>query len=569
MERAIRDHDWAATALGASDTWPLALRTVLRVMLQSRYSMWLAWGPELTFFCNDAYLPTLGRKRSWALGRPASQVWEEIWPDIGPRIEQVLQTGEATWDEGLLLFLERSGYPEETYHTFSYSPAPDDADGIGGMLCVVAEETERVVGERRIATLRDLAGALAGTRDEADVCQGIELGLGANLRDLPFTLIYLHDGDGGPARLAASTGLPSGHTLAPTLLEAGGEASLWGAPLILAGDAFAEIELEPVAARLGVELPRGGWERPPRRAIVLPITAQAHDRRAGFLIAGENPFRPLDDACLGFLRLAVGQVAAGLANAWAYEEERRRTEALAELNRVKTAFFSNVSHEFRTPLTLMLGPLEDALNDVRQPLAVEQRGRLEVAHRNSLRLLRLVNTLLDFSRIEAGRVQPNIALVDLAALTADLVAGFRSAVEQAGLFLHTDFTGLPSLVPVDRDMWEKVVLNLLSNAFKFTFEGGVTVRLALRGRNRGADRRGQRGRRAGVTNCPGCLSASIASRASAAAASRAAASASRWWRSWCGCMRAASRPRAGWVLAPASRCGSRRWRPARPKRREL
>ncbi|MBN8898198.1 MAG: PAS domain-containing protein, partial [Rhodospirillales bacterium] len=400
MAAAIRAHDWSRSRLGPPETWPRALHTVLRIMLGSRYAMWLAWGPDLTFFCNDAYRPTLGTKQAWALGAPANRVWAEIWPDIGPRIAHVLRTGEATWDEGLLLFLERSGYPEETYHTFSYSPAPDDEGGVGGMLCVVAEETERVIGARRVGTLRDMAAALAGARGEEEVCRALVQGLGTNARDLPFTLTYLLDPAAeqghGVARLAAVTGLAADHPLAAPRLDLDAAEPLW--PLRFGVD-LQELPLAPILARCGGPAPTGAWDRPPVRAVLVPIVAQGETRPAGFLIAGENPFRPLDDAYGGFLRLAVAQVAAGLSAAWAFEEERRRAEALAELDRAKTAFFSNVTHEFRTPLTLMLGPLEDALNDVGTTLAPAQRRRLELAHRNALRLLRLVNTLLDFSRI--------------------------------------------------------------------------------------------------------------------------------------------------------------------------
>ncbi|MBN8926211.1 MAG: hypothetical protein BGO51_15495 [Rhodospirillales bacterium 69-11] len=476
MAGAIRAHDWASTPLGSPETWPRALHTVLRIMLGSRYAMWLAWGPELTFFCNDAYRPTLGHKQGWALGAPANRVWAEIWPDIGPRIAHVLKTGEATWDEGLLLFLERSGYPEETYHTFSYSPAPDDAGGIGGMLCVVAEETERVIGARRVGTLRDMASALAGARGEAEVCRAIVQGLGTNLRDLPFTLTYLlGPDDAGRARRVATTGLDDDHPLAPAVLDLDAADPIWP---IRPEAGLQELPLARILARCGGTAPLGAWDRAPESAVVVPIVAQGATRAAGFLIAGENPFRPLDDAYVGFLRLAVAQVAAGLSAAWAFEEERRRAEALAELDRAKTTFFSNVSHEFRTPLTLMLGPLEDTLNDPAAVLPPDQRRRLELAHRNALRLLRLVNTLLDFSRIEAGRVQAAFRPTDLAALTADLVAGFRSAMERAGLRLETDLPPIGTPVHVDRDMWEKIVLNLLSNAFKFTFAGAITVRLA-------------------------------------------------------------------------------------------
>ena len=157
---------WSDTPLGPPDSWPASLSAIVRVMLTSRFAMWMAWGPELTFLCNDAYLPTVGIKRDWVIGSRSDRVWAEIWPDIGPRIDQVLKTGQATWDEALLLYLERSGFAEETYHTFSYSPLANDSGAISGMLCVVAEVTERVIGERQLSTLRDLVqGSRAARRD--------------------------------------------------------------------------------------------------------------------------------------------------------------------------------------------------------------------------------------------------------------------------------------------------------------------------------------------------------------------------------------------------------------------
>src|SRR3954467_14476 len=180
--------DWASTGVGVPEDWPNSLRAVVRMVLASRFSMWMAWGPELTFFCNDAYRrDTLGKKYPWALGRPAREVWSEIWHDIGPRIETVLQTGEATWDAALLLFLERSGYLEETYHTFSYSPLAGDDGRIEGMLCVVSEDTERVIGERRLATLRDLSAGISAARSEAEVLAAAGRHLDADQRSLPFS----------------------------------------------------------------------------------------------------------------------------------------------------------------------------------------------------------------------------------------------------------------------------------------------------------------------------------------------------------------------------------------------
>jgi PAS domain S-box-containing protein len=434
--------------------------------------MWMGWGEDLTFFHNDAYAPTLGVKIGRALGASAREVWKEIWPDIGPRIDHVLENGEATWDEGLLLILERSGFPEETYHTFSYSPLSDDTGRNVGMLCVVTEETDRIIGERRVATLRDLASNIAGKNTRDELWSAVANATASNLKDMPFTLTYLLE-EGGEARLVCSSGVAPGSPIAPAkmLLRSG----VWPLEDALAHRTMLTVEgLDDHFA----DLPRGAWDIPPREALVVPIARSGEDMPAGFLIVGVNPYRVNDSAYRGFIGLVCGQIASGLANADAYEEERRRAEALAEIDRAKTAFFSNTSHEFRTPLTLMLSPLEDLLaggNDT--PTVPVERSQLELMQRNGLRLLKLVNTLLDFSRIEAGRVKSVFEPVDLAAYTAELASTFRSAMEKAGLDYRVECPRLLQPVYVDRDMWEKIVLNLISNAFKYTLSGRVTVSL--------------------------------------------------------------------------------------------
>jgi signal transduction histidine kinase len=166
-----------------------------------------------------------------------------------------------------------------------------------------------------------------------------------------------------------------------------------------------------------------------------------------------------------------------VSNARAFEEERARAEALAELDRAKTAFFSNISHEFRTPLTLMLGPIEDSLADHAEALGPRQKARVQLAHDNALRLLKLVNALLDFSRLEAGRLRASFAPLDLATLTSELAGMFQSAVAKADLRLVVQCPPLSEPAWVDRDMWEKIVTNLVSNAFKFTLSGEIAVRM--------------------------------------------------------------------------------------------
>jgi signal transduction histidine kinase len=482
----IRAKDWSRTPLGTPETWPQSLRTAIDILLSSRFAMWLGWGPDLLFFYNDAYRPTLGVKHPWAMGQPTRDVWAEIWNESGIRqqAEAVVRDGKSTWDEGLLLFLQRRGFAEETYHTFSYSPLKAESGAITGLLCVVSEETERVIAERRLRTLRELASDLAGSQAEREVLDVFADRIGTNGQDLPFTLTYLFDGPtgagGADAVLAAATGMTAGHPAAPHRIEMRADAATWPVGEMLRGSE--PIVVTDLAARFA-DLPHGGWELPPREALVVPIARQGgddvsgdeHARNAGFFVAGLNPFRPLDASYRGFLGLVAGQLAGGIASARGYEAERRRAEALAELDRAKTIFFSNISHEFRTPLTLMLSPVEEVLARPAGALDEEARELLDVAHRNGLRLLKLVNSLLDFSRIEAGRVRATYEPADLAALTAGLASSFRSTMERAGLRFLVTCPELPQPVFVDRDMWEKIVLNLLSNAFKFTLEGEIEV----------------------------------------------------------------------------------------------
>ncbi len=469
MGARMRAFDWSTTPLGPPETWQPALKTAVRILLSSRFAMWMAWGPELTFLCNDAYLPTTGMKRDWVLGARSDRVWAEIWPDIGPRIDHVLSTGEATWDEALRLYLARSGFPEETYHTFSYSPLADDAGNTAGMLCVVAEVTERVFGERQLATLRDLGLRLAGASSRDDVMAAVEACFAAASHDLPFALTYLVEPNGAHAGLAAIHGVRRDSPAAAGRLALSAALQVWGFDPGSDASSFAAVAPEHLEG-----LALAHWQVMPQQALVVPIKGGEGTAAVGFFVAGLNPHRRVDESYRGFIELLTGQIAAAIARADEYERERARAESLAELDRAKTAFFANVSHEFRTPLTLMLGPLEDALGAAGD-LPAQQAERVEIAHRNGLRLLKLVNGLLDVSRIEAGRVEASYEPTDLSAYTAELVSTFRSACERAGLNLEVDAPPLPTPVHVDREMWEKIVLNLMSNAFKFTLEGAITV----------------------------------------------------------------------------------------------
>jgi PAS domain S-box-containing protein len=477
MGERIRAFDWGTTPLGPAASWSPALRTTVRILLANRFPHILWWGPQYIQFYNDPYRPIPGSKHpDRALGRPASECWSEIWNIIGPLIDTTFLGGPSAWDEDIMLVLDRHGFLEESHFVIAYSPVPDETapGGIGGVLATVHEITEKVIGERRVAALRDLGKCLGDAKTAEEACTLAAQVLLAHDRDVPFALLYLLEEEGHAARLVGRAGVdPACEELAPARVDlkaprAGG----W--PLHEAKSGGTVQLVERLGSRFSA-LPPGPWPDRPDRAVVVPIPSGKPNEIAALMIAGVSARLSWSDAYRDFFELLRTQVASGIANARAYDEEKRRAEALQTLDRAKTAFFSNVSHEFRTPLTLMLGPVDDLLSEDAAPLEPGVRRDLRIVQRNGGRLLRLVNTLLDFSRIEAGRVRARYQPTDLAAFTADLASVFRAAVERAGLRLRVACTALPGPVFVDRGMWEKIVLNLLSNAFKFTFEGEIAI----------------------------------------------------------------------------------------------
>lgn len=408
MGERTRAFEWSVTPVGPVGDWPQSLKVAVRIMLDSRYPMFLTWGPEFTFFYNDAYARmTLGPKHPWALGRSFPEVFSEVWSDVRARAESVLRTGRATWDESLLLFLQRRGFAEETYHTFSYSPIPDDDARIGGMLCVVTEDTERIIGERRLRMLRELGThTTAEGRSAVEACRAAARTLTEDSLDLPFALIYLLDDDAAVARLCGVCGLPDGSRAAPHSipLDQDGEPQAgWPFRRVL-GAGRAEV-VTGLEARFG-PLRCGPWPEPIHQAIVIPMAKPGQFRPAGFVVAGVSPRLIFNDDYQGFLDLVASHIATAVANCRVHEEERKRVGALAELDRAKTAFLSNVSHELRNPISLIIDPIESLLDPTRSTLPPPVRDQLEIVHRNSLLLLKLVNTMLDFSRLETGGEGP-------------------------------------------------------------------------------------------------------------------------------------------------------------------
>ena len=478
MARRMRALDWSKTTLGPAEQWPQSLRTSVSTCLDCAFPIVIWWGPELTILYNDEYAQIMGpAKHPAALGQPGARVWAEIWDVIAPMLAQVMERGEPTRSRDLLLQIDR-GYVEEAYFSFSYSPIHENGN-VGGVFCPVIETTEKIIGERRLRTLRDLAAKCKGAVSEESVYEAAADVLRSNPRDIPFALIYQVEERHTTARLSSVAGIEPGAEASPVdLIIDDGPRDIWALGQVArtgVGTLVSDLRTRVKG------LPMGAWKIAADSAMVLPVLLPGQEQPRAILVAAVSPMRALDDDYRTFFGLVATQLASALADARALVEERRRSEALAELDRAKTAFFSNVSHEFRTPLTLMIGPLQDLLAASDEQLPREAAATLTVAHRNGLRLLKLVNTLLDFSRIEAGRIDACYEPVDLPMFTTELASVFRSAVEKAGLRLLVDCAQLSEPVYVDRDMWEKIILNLLSNAFKFTLEGEIRLTIRRQG----------------------------------------------------------------------------------------
>ena len=457
MARLIQSFDWSQSPLGPMVQWPQSMKTALSMCLRSRFQLGIYWGPDLVFLYNDAEREVIGSLHPHALGKPARDILVDMWETVRPMLYRVFESGEPTWSVDQPLMIDRYGLVEEAFFTWSYSPIPDDAGNIGGVLLVTEDTTPRVLAERRLATLREMAAETLHAQSVEQACGTAMDILRHDSADIPFVILYLLD-DKRSAKLSASMGL--------------------GASVPRRQFPFEEVLRRKEVVRideLGYFFDAEVSHRLPKSALILPVLESGLDDLAGFLIAGVSDHRRLDDAYRNFFDLVAAQIGTAIAAARAREQERTRLDAIAELDRAKTAFFTNISHEFRTPLTLILGVAEDLLAG--HELQDSKRENLSLIRRNGMRLLKLVNTVLAFSAVEAGRIRVNYSAIDLAAFTAELAGSFRSTMEKAGLLFRIELESLPEPVYVDSDLWEKIVLNLLSNAFKFTFQGEVLVTL--------------------------------------------------------------------------------------------
>jgi two-component sensor histidine kinase len=324
MGAAMRAFDWSATPLGDPHTWPQTLRTCLRILLASRQPMWVWWGPSLINFYNDAYLPIIGAKHPGALGQPAKEVWVEIWDQIESRVTAAM-AGESTYSEAELLVMQRSGYPEETYYTFSFSPVPEDDGHIGGIVCANTDDTDRVVGARRLALLREIASR-TWEADTVDDVYALSLrALASDPRDMPFALIYRFEEDGARATLRGTCGIEAGHAAAPESIALDNTAALWPvSEVVRSGTRRSVTRL----TEKFTDLPAGPWPEAPHEAMLLPLTTGSDAAPRGVLVLGTNPYRRQgDDSFENFTALMARQIASAVVNTESTQVARERANS--------------------------------------------------------------------------------------------------------------------------------------------------------------------------------------------------------------------------------------------------
>src|SRR5262245_46355916 len=318
MVELMRSIDWSTTKLGPVESWSRSLRTMLGVVLGSRFPMLIWWGPDLLHLYNDAYRPILRDKHPASLGAPAAAIWSEIWDVAGPMARSVMEGGPATWTEHMQLFIKSGSMAEETYFTFSYSPIPGDDGRVGGVLNTVQETTAQVQADRQVRMLHELAERAAETTTEDEAYRVVAEVLAANDLDLPFALFYRLDDRRDRARLVAASRwkeYDGPAKPAEIALDARDASTSW--PLAEIVREPRELLVDDLEVRFGA-FPAGRWSARPERALVVPMYRAGHSDLHAFLIAGVSPHRSLDERYRRFFRATSDQVTSVIANARAY-----------------------------------------------------------------------------------------------------------------------------------------------------------------------------------------------------------------------------------------------------------
>lgn len=438
-----------------------------------------------------------------------------MWDGVYHLIDRCLTLGEPTYKEDDLLLYRRGqrGQFLERYHTWSFIPIFDPTGKPLGLYNPTSETTAAVLARRRQETMRDLSEELLVARNTADYFASVSEVLERNTKDVPFAITYSIADDTRGAlsmQLESSIGVPDNHPSVPAKMslqlpnlrsqssQRGSNA--FSSPTLSAisnlTNSSSRVKVSymtkswPIATALATRqcvlvddcsalitgFPLREWDEMPYQAIVIPICSElSTDTPRAVMIMGLNYRCPLDTAYEDWIHVLRAHLVSSLASARASEEEKQRVADIDRMARAKTAYFQSAAHELRTPLTLVAGPIDDMLQT---PLTASQNKTLTMAQRNLRRIQRLVNALLDFSRLEAGKLTGHFYPVHLGQFVGDLAALFGPGLERRNVAYSIDIQAREKMVFVDPALLETAVTNLISNAVKYTAAGRVDVRVS-------------------------------------------------------------------------------------------
>ncbi|RIB30871.1 hypothetical protein C2G38_2237969 [Gigaspora rosea] len=486
----VYNFDWSSTPLGPMDTWDPALKNATNICLKNEF-------PTCIYLDPPNWLILYNK----ALGRPVKDVWPERYEaHMGLAFNRVTTTGKGLYYNDRLSMLKRDGYDEKVYFSHTYSPIFKSDGTIGALWCLVQETTHKVLNTRRLKLLGEFGHFSSNIESLESACHIITKAL-RNNEDIPYTLIYFVK-----HKLNASSESLIAHLMATTFDSDDKEKIKFPdylpkshETIDLAKDANKSyntyIELKRSAATYSF-LKCDSWPiylvfkegrnvkvllNDESQAVLFPIKISLDKDHvlSVILIYGINRFRALDDRYMEFFNLVTNQIYALLQHGKSVEDEKNQTKILADMNCQKITFFQGISHELKTPLTLMLSPLDDVINKcIQEPLLM---SHLQIIRRNAHRLLKLINTLLQFSNIETSQLKAHYRETNIAEFTHELASDFISMAKTLGLNYNIDIPNPDEFdldkIYLDRDLYETIVFNLCSNAFKHTWNGQITVRL--------------------------------------------------------------------------------------------
>ena len=450
MGRLTRQKDWNATPLGDPETWPQSLRTSVSLLLNSQFPMFVWWGKDLTTIYNDAYIPVAGEKHPDLLGKSGKKGWSEIWNDLGPLVDSVF-AGKATWSEDQVLYMNRRGFVEETYFTFSYSPVLDESGKVGGLFCACIETTEKVLATRRI--------------------QESERNLRNTILQSPVAMCILK----GPSFLVEIA-----NTRIYELWGRGAEEML-GRPIF---DGLPEVRHQGLEELLSQVYTTGESFTASERPVTLPRDGQIQTVYINFVY---EPFREGDGSISGVLVVATDVTEQVLARQKIEEVVVQRTRELAQANETLVKnnqelkhlntnleeFAYAASHDMKEPVRKIHFFSDRLKSELQDKLSDNQRRLFERLEDASRRMGTLIDDLLTYSQATRGVAKQED--VDLNQKFQRVLEDLDLEVQQKGATVTVD--SLPVIRGNKRQI-QQLLQNLVSNALKYS-KAGVAPQIRI------------------------------------------------------------------------------------------